>query len=87
MVNTSLFPLDETRLINLNQIIEVERFDSINVEGEDGANESVENGAIIKMHNGTEIVLDENEATDLFAHAYELLAFAQKLQAAMNQSR
>lgn len=87
MVNTSLFPLDETRIINLAQIIEIERFDAINVEADDGGTDTVQDGAIIKMHNGTEIVLTSDEADQLFGHAYQQLAFAEKLQAAMNQQR
>lgn len=87
MVNTLLFPLDPTRIINLAQIIEIERFDTINLETDDETEETVRDGAIIKMHNGTEIVLSSDEADQLFGHAYEQIAFAEKLQAAMNQQR
>jgi hypothetical protein len=83
MMNISLLPLDDGRIINLNQIVEVERFDTIQIENDDGKSENLINGAIVKMHNGSEVILDEINAEHLFAFAFEQLDLLENLKSKM----
>lgn len=83
MMDIKLLPIDDGRIINLNQIVEIERFDALQLENDDGTMETLVGGAIIKMHNDSEIILNAEDANTIFQHAFEQLDILNQLKEKM----
>lgn len=81
MIPIKLYPLDTERIINIDQIVEINRFDELELE--DG--EKVIDGSLISLANGSEIVLDNAETDSLFAHALEQIDLLNQFKTKLGQ--
>lgn len=81
MIAIKLFPLDSERIINLDQIVEINRYEEIETED----NGKILDGAIIALSNGSEIILTSQEADTLFAHSFEQMDVFNQLKTKLGQ--